>query len=201
MLVDSVKDWGGRQHHSVASGLNHINLAFVTHERRISGNSWNTYLDLNPNTDSNLKHVDYICTVVKPGYKALIAECGGKDGEGWKAKAQGLVNEHRDKKFREDLSLKSDASGQGHLMNRLSNHWTEDLNADHRSGVHVAITMVSSLPDPVASQSNKFICNSNSLHNLLKSKLGSEPIFLPQLHQDLCALDPPTTAVSGQDKL
>src|SRR6266478_8309493 len=61
--------------------------------------------------------------------------------------------------------------------------------------------MVSSLPNPAASWSNKFICNSNSLHNLLKSKLGSKSIFLPKLHQDLCALDPPTTAISGQDKL
>src|SRR5260370_42711980 len=168
MLVDSVKDWGGRQHHSVASGLNHINLAFVTHERRISGNSWNTYLDLNPNTDSNLKHVDYICTVVKPGYKALIAECGGKDSEGWKAKAQGLVTEHRDKKFREDLSLKSDASGQGCLMNRLSNNWPEDLNGAHNSEVHVPIKMVSTLLDPGVPWSVNLYVSSTSLPNSRK---------------------------------
>src|SRR5260370_42273522 len=130
----------------------------------MSGNSWNAYLNLNPNTDSNLKHADYIHTVAKPGYEALIAECGGKDSEGWKAKAQGLVTEHRDKKSREDLSLQSNASGQGYLMNQLSNCWTEDLNVAHHSGVHVAIIMVSSLPNPAASWSNKFICNSNSLH-------------------------------------
>ena len=85
--------------------MNRINLAFVTCEWHVSGNSWNAYLDLNPNTNSNLKHVDYIHTVAKPGYKALIAECGGKDSKGWKAKAQVLVTEHRDKKFREDLSV------------------------------------------------------------------------------------------------
>ena len=32
MLINSVKDWARRQHCSVASGLNHINLAFVTCE-------------------------------------------------------------------------------------------------------------------------------------------------------------------------
>src|SRR5260370_21741708 len=61
--------------------------------------------------------------------------------------------------------------------------------------------MVSSLPNPAASWSNKFVCNSNSLHHLLKSKLGNESIFLPKLHQDLCVLAPPATAISGQDKL
>ncbi|KAF8338896.1 uncharacterized protein EI90DRAFT_3117960 [Cantharellus anzutake] len=89
-FLTSINDWAESQHHTITSALNHISLAFATHERRASGNPWNAYLELNPNPDSSMRYDQYIQNIARPNYNKLTQDHGGKGSQGWQAKAQEL---------------------------------------------------------------------------------------------------------------
>ncbi len=55
--------------------------------------SWNAYVGLNLNPDSNVSQNDYIRLIVGPAYK-VIADAGGRDSDGWRRQHDDLVKQY-----------------------------------------------------------------------------------------------------------
>src|SRR5258708_16855613 len=59
-------------------------MGFASQERWVVTSSWNAYVGLNLNPDSNVSQNDYIRLIVGPAYKKMIADAGGRDSDGWR---------------------------------------------------------------------------------------------------------------------
>ncbi len=56
--------------------------------------SWNAYVGLNLNPDSNVSQNDYIKSTVGLAYKKMIADAGGRDSDGWRRQHDNLVKQY-----------------------------------------------------------------------------------------------------------
>ncbi|KAF8318548.1 uncharacterized protein EI90DRAFT_3133153 [Cantharellus anzutake] len=174
-FLTSINDWAESRHHTITSTLNHISLAFATHERRASGNPWNAYLELNPNPDSSMCYDQYIQNIARPNYNKLTQDHGGKGSQGWQAKDQ------------------------GGMIKQIVKSWKQDSVAAHFAGIHMAMMILPS--HKAASDMGTFESNSPHLHQFITSKLGKETTFIPKLHSIILGVDAPATEAVGQDKL
>jgi hypothetical protein len=178
------KEW----RHSTESLLRVGNVVISTKERRHGGNSWNAFQStFERDSDEKRSHSEYVETVVKPAYDALIREHGGVDSAEWKAKAEQLIEEHRSMKAAAAIAIAQQPSDVGRAMKQTFKRWEDDLKWLATLNVHGLAIMVSGIPDPAASKHNSMACGSKPMHDWAAANLPIKSSLLPLIHSHIVA--------------
>src|SRR5258707_14346110 len=69
-------------------------MGFASQEQWVVTSSWNAYVGLNLNLDSNVSHNDYIRLIAGLVYKKMITDAGDRDSDGWIRQHVDLVNQY-----------------------------------------------------------------------------------------------------------
>ena len=106
--------------------------------------SWNAYVGLNLNPDSNVSQNDYIRLIVGLAYKKMITDAGGRDSDGWRRQHDDLVKwyDALRKKRGEDICLS--LQDQKNAMRGIARQWMADMNTAKGCGIHLGAVMVAS---------------------------------------------------------
>src|SRR5260370_10760914 len=78
-ILALAEGFGKKHHRSVQCVLTKLSMGFASRERQAVTSSWNAYVGLNLNPDSNVSQNDYIRLIVGPAYKKMIADAGARD--------------------------------------------------------------------------------------------------------------------------
>ena len=66
-------------------------MGFASQEQWVVTSSWNAYIGLNLNLDSNVSQNDYIRLIAGPAYKKMITDAGGRGSDAWRRQHDDLV--------------------------------------------------------------------------------------------------------------
>jgi len=155
-------------------------MGFATCEHWVKGNSWCTYVALNPNTDSLIIQNDYVNKILGPNYWKMIEEHGGEKSDAWGVKKEELMQWHNKLMVQQDQKRASTGKGQVATMRLIHKQWKKDLNTATSCGIHLAVIMVSS--EDGTEKENQLFSNSVPLQKLVCKQLGPEKIFLSEAH-------------------
>src|SRR5260370_1758964 len=157
-------------------------MGFATHECQVKGNSWCTYVALNPNTDSLISQNDYMKKILGPNYQKMIEEHGGEKSDAWgvKKEKEELMQWHNELMVQRDQKRTSNGKGQVATMRLIHKQWKKDLNTATSCGIHLAVIMVSS--EDGTEKENQLFSNSVPLQKLVCKQLGPEKTFLSEAY-------------------
>jgi hypothetical protein len=145
--------------------------------------SWSAYVSLHPNPDSSVSQNDYVKMTAGPAYRKMVHDAGGKDSDEWKLLSKDLIKRFEAVRGVQSKKISTDTRNQAGLMTTIAHRWEKDLDHAKSCGVHVAVIMVAS--DDGAAKANKFLVNSDFMKGHITQRLGTEKVFLPQIHQQL----------------
>src|SRR5260221_234876 len=159
-------------------------MGFASREQQAVTSSWNAYVGLNLNLDSNVSQNDYIRLIAGPAYKKTTADAGGRESDGWRRQHDDLVKRYDAlrKERGEDICLS--LRDQKNAMRGIACRWTADMNTAKACGIHLGAVMVAS--EEGAEKENRFLVNSPFMQDYMMKCLGLEKILLSQIHQVLC---------------
>src|SRR5260370_41994985 len=102
-------------------------MGFASQEQWAVTSSWNAYVGLNLNPDSNVSQNDYIRLIVGLVYKKMIADAGGRDSDGWRRQHDDLVKwyDALRKEQGEDICLS--LWDQKNAMRGIACQWMADM--------------------------------------------------------------------------
>src|SRR5260370_18531805 len=154
-----------------------MTLAFTTCERCMKGNSWCSYLALNPNQDLDMPQLDYIKNIAGPAYRKMMEEEGGKDSLAWTKKKEELIRQHKEMKVKQVELSHTKKMDKSNSMKLLLNQcrWDKDMNTAKICGVHIVVIMVSG--DPSMAGKNRFLFNSDFAKSYIVKCLGTPAVF------------------------
>src|SRR6266481_471562 len=93
-ILALAKGFGKKHCQSVQCVLTKLSMDFASREQWVVTSSWNAYVGLNLNLDSNVSQNDYIRLIAGPAYKKMIADAGGRDSDGWRRQHDDLVKRY-----------------------------------------------------------------------------------------------------------
>src|SRR5258705_7957662 len=183
-ILALAEGFGKKHHQSVQCVLTKLSMGFASREQRAVTSSWNAYVGLNLNPDSNVSQNDYIRLIVGLAYKKMIADAGGRDSDGWRRQHDDLVKQYDAlrKERGEDIHLS--LWDQKNAMRGIAHQWMADMNTAKACGIHLGVVMVAS--EEGAKKENWFLVNSPFMQDYMMKCLGLEKILLSQIHQALC---------------
>ena len=146
--------------------------------------SWNAYVGLNLNPDSNASQNDYIRLIAGPVYKKMIADAGGRDSDGWRRQHDDLVKWYDALRKEQGEDIHLSLQDQKNAMRGIAHQWMADMNTAKACGIHLGVVMVAS--EEGAEKENRFLVNSPFMQDYMMKHLGLEKILLSQIHQALC---------------
>src|SRR5260221_3851905 len=177
-ILALAKGFGKKHHQLVQCVLTKLSMGFASQEQWVVTSSWNAYVGLNLNLDSNVSQNDYIRLIVGPAYKKMITDAGGRDSDGWRRQHDDLVKQYDAlrKEQGEDICLS--LQDQKNAMRGIACQWMADMNTAKACGIHLGAVMVAS--EEGAEKDNQFLVNSPFMQDYMMKHLGSEKILLSQ---------------------
>ena len=82
--------------------------------------SWNAYVGLNLNLDSNVSQNDYIRLIAGPAYKKMITDAGGRDSDGWRRQHDDLVKQYDALRKEQDKDIHLSLQDQKNAMRGIT---------------------------------------------------------------------------------
>src|SRR5260221_7520240 len=92
-ILALAEGFGKKHHQSVQCVLTKLSMCFASQEQWAVTSSWNAYVGLNLNPDSNVSQNDCIRLIAGLAYK-MIADAGGRDSDGWRRQHDDLVKQY-----------------------------------------------------------------------------------------------------------
>src|SRR5258707_1410478 len=159
-------------------------MGFASQEQWVLTSSWNAYVGLNLNPDSNVSQNDYIRLIAGLAYKKMITGAGGRDSDGWRRQHDDLVKRYDALRKERGKDICLSLWDQKNAMRGITHRWMADMNTAKACGIHLGVVMVAS--EEGAEKENRFLVNSPFMQDYMMKHLGSEKILLSQIHQALC---------------
>ena len=175
----------GKKHcQSVQCVLTKLSMDFASREQWVVTSSWNAYVGLNLNLDSNVSQNDYIRLIAGLAYKKMITDAGGRDSDGWRRQHDDLVKWYDALRKEQGEDIHLSLQDQKNPMRGIAHRWMADMNTAKACGIHLGVVMVAS--EEGAKKENQFLVNSPFMQDYMMKCLGLEKILLSQIHQALC---------------
>jgi len=119
-------------------------MGFASQEQWAVTSSWNAYVGLNLNPDSNVSQNDYIRLIAGPVYKKMTTDAGGRDSDGWRRQHDDLVKRYDALRKERGKDICLSLQDQKNAMRGIAHRWTADMNTAKACGIHLGVVMVAS---------------------------------------------------------
>src|SRR5258707_6654062 len=134
-ILALAKGFGKKHRQSVQCVLAKLSMGFASREQWAVISSWNAYVGLNLNMDSNVSQKDYIRLIAGLAYKKMIADAGGRDSDGWRRQHDDLVKQYDALRKEQGKDIHLSLQDQKDAMKGITCSSIADMNTAKACGI------------------------------------------------------------------